>query len=74
MNQKSMPPNDYGNSNFLSTCTGENCFLTDECQKVDINQLIKIALFELKKTLVQSQLQTESVGSNIKLLTSKTGF
>ena len=72
MSPKSIPPNDYGNSNFLSTRTGENCFLTDECQKIDITNLLRIALFELKKTFIQSQLQTE--GITVSLLTSKAGF
>lgn len=72
MNQKSIPPNDYGDSNFSDTHTGEDSFLTDECQRVDISDLLKIAMFELKKTLIQSQLQTE--GIDVNLLTSKAGF
>lgn len=72
MNQESIPSNDYGKHNHNGSHTEENSFLVEECRKVDITDLLRIALFELKKTLIQSQLQAE--GIDVNLLTSKAGF
>ena len=72
MKHKSIPPNDYGDCNFSSSHEGEGCLLVDECEKVRIDTLLRVALFELKKSLIQSQLEAE--GFVIGLLTSKAGF
>lgn len=77
MSQKSISPNGYGKTKQISPLEEtKNVFvsscLIDECEKVDISSLLRVAMFELKKTLIQSQLQTEGVEVN--LLTSKAGF
>lgn len=72
MSSKSIPPNDYGKLDSSGVLEGEGGFLVEECQKVDISNLLKVALFELKKTLIQSQLQAE--GLCVNLLSSKAGF
>ena len=70
---KSINPNSCGSENFEAVSVGNSpCVLTDECQKIEIADLLRKARLELKKKLVQSQLQIE--GIQAKLTTSKAGF
>ncbi len=50
----------------------ENKILVEQCVKVKIQDLLKIAKEELKKIIISSEL--EALNINIKLTTSKTYF
>jgi len=72
---KSQSPNDFKIEDFEAFSGGEAgnaCVLTDECQKIDIIELLRKAKLEFKKALIQSQLQLEGIQAN--LTTTKTGF
>ena len=58
---KTLNPNDFGKS-----------FLVEYCQKVRIEDLLKICRAELKKIVLD--LQIEALGQKIGLVTSKTCF
>jgi hypothetical protein len=58
---KTLNPNDFGKS-----------FLVEECQKVRIEDFLKTCRIELKKLVLN--LQIEALGQKIGLATSKTCF
>ncbi len=45
--------------------------LVENCEKIEINSLLKIAKSKLKETLLQSEIEAQ--GLKIRLATSKTG-
>jgi hypothetical protein len=56
-----MSPNDLGKT-----------FLVDECQKININTILKAVKLKLKDALIQSELGIQ--GITVELITSNTGF
>ncbi|MBD3300246.1 MAG: hypothetical protein GF347_02750 [Candidatus Moranbacteria bacterium] len=59
--KKSMTPNNLGKN-----------YLTDQCRQIKINDLMKKARKEFKKTFIKSNLNVSNI--NIEVAESKTGF
>jgi len=58
---KTLSPNDFGKN-----------FLVEECQKIKIKDFLRVCRTELKKVILNSEIETR--GLNIGLATSKTCF